>query len=84
MKILPLNHDRIEDQVPAVACELVGVGGLSSEMTDSVASNDSLINFFLHVLQIFVPMELFHTSGYDRSETFFMTTPGMARWVWVQ
>ena len=37
-------------------------------MTDSVAPNDSLLNFFLHVSQIFIPMELFHTSGYDRSE----------------
>ena len=57
--------------------ELVRVGGLSSQVTNSVAYNDSLLNFFLHVSQIFIPMELFHTSGYDKSEIIFMTTPGM-------
>ena len=76
MKILFLNHDRIEE---SVACELVGVGGLSSEVTDSIASNESLLNFFLHASQIFISMELFHTFSYDRPEILFMTTSGMAR-----
>ena len=40
----------------SVACELGGVGGSSSEVTDLVTSGDSLLSFFLHVSQIFIPM----------------------------
>ena len=39
-----------------MACELGGVGGSSSEVTDSETSGDSLLSFLLHVSQIFIPM----------------------------
>ena len=42
----------------SVAYELGGLGGSDSERIGSVTSCNSLLSFFLHVSQIFEPMEI--------------------------
>ena len=70
----------------SVACELGGLGGSGSERIGSVSSCNFLLSFFLHVSQIFEPIEicgaLSHIQAVTaRSEVLSTAAPGMTRYV---